>query len=98
MTMNLNLNIITKPVLVDRNTIEGMLPDSCLKVVVSRKLRGWSPFIEIVVDGVVVHSDTAMQSEQEAFQQLSERAEVDADQRHLAKRATVSKAVKNLFA
>ena len=98
MTMNLNLNIITKPVIIDRDTIEGMLPESCLKVVVRRKLCGWRKFIEIVVDDVVVHSDEAMQSEQEAFYQLSTRAQMDADQRHSTKRATVSKAVKNLFA
>ena len=96
--MNLNLEIITKPVLVDRNTIEGMLPESCLKIVVTRKLRGWSPFIEVAVDDVIVHSDTAMQSEQEAFNQLADRAEVDADQRHMKKRAKVHNAVRNLFA
>lgn len=74
--MKINLDKIENLIRVDKNTVMGTLetPIGYVKVSVSRRLNGWTPYLEIVAEDYVIHNGEATKDEMNAFDVLSNRA------------------------
>lgn len=66
--MKLNLSAITSPLLIDNNTVSGIIAG--LPCTVSRRLNGWNPMICVVINDSVVHDNTASHDDRKEFNTL----------------------------
>ena len=71
----LNLSVIIDPRAVGRDVVTGTLPgDEKLEIIVTRRLKGWTPLLRITVAGHVIHWAEPSEFERQEFNELYERA------------------------
>lgn len=93
--MNINLRKLGDLVQVNPNEIHGRINGKL--VIVRRSLQGWSPQLEILIDGIRCHYAEATEADKKSFNDLSQAAWARLDDKRRASRESISKEMEELF-